>query len=118
MLAHDEDDQVVRAWRALDTSPRAADGATTRFTAGTVSRLPFVLFEPPATCSNSRYRFSIAWTIRGSKLVPLSKSTCSIASSADIARRYGRSDVRASKQSTTDRILAPIGIASPVSPSG
>ena len=34
------------------------------------------------------------------------------------AGRYGRSDVSASKQSTTASILAPIGISSPRSPAG
>src|SRR6266849_304788 len=110
--------EVARTSAAFGTSSNPADGATARLTFGTISKRPLELSERLTTCSNSRYRFSIAWTTRGSKLVPLSETTCFMASSGDIARRYGRSDVRASKQSTTDRILAPIGIASPVSPCG
>src|ERR1043166_5183188 len=41
-----------------------------------------------------------------------------LSSGSDIARRYCRSEVSASKQSTAARILAPMGISSPLRPSG
>ena len=45
-------------------------------------------------------------------------SRFAIARSSGIAGRYCRSDARASRQSTTVRIRAPIGISSPASPAG
>ena len=49
---------------------------------------------------------------------PTPHCTTFIASSSGSARRYCRSDASASRQSTADRMRAPIGISSPFRPSG
>ena len=72
-----------------------------------------------AICStSSRWtRMNVSTTI-GSYIVPRRARRMSNAASSLSAERYGRSDVSASKQSTTERILAPIGISVPTTPRG
>src|SRR5208282_1214371 len=110
--------EVARTSAALGTSANPADGATDRFWLATEGKGLFVLSDRRTTCSSSRYLFSIAATTCGSKLVSISEIRCFMASSTDIARRYGRSDVSESKQSTTERMRAPIGITFPLKPYG
>ena len=71
-----------------------------------------------ALLSNSIYRRSRIATTRGSKLLPASYITFCIASPMGRARRKGRSEASASRQSTAARIRAPMGICSPFRPSG
>ena len=57
-------------------------------------------------------------TTRGSYITPLRSPNIRSASLSVSLGRYGRSEVRASKQSTTDKIRAPMGISAPARPSG
>ena len=57
-------------------------------------------------------------TMAGSNALPASSWSMRIAAAGDMAGRYGRPCVSASKQSATDRMRAPKGICSPLSPAG
>ena len=57
-------------------------------------------------------------TTSGSYIDPLRSMSILIASSSLRRGRYGRSEVNASKQSTTDKMRAPIGIPVPLRPAG
>ena len=63
----------------------------------------------------SRWMAMNVSTTCGSYILPRRARRMSSAASSVIAGRYGRSDVSASKQSTTERIRAPIGMSAPES---
>ncbi len=71
----------------------------------------------PATLMSRYTRMNMSTTC-GSYIRPRRSSRISIAASSVILRRYGRSEVSASKQSTTDRIRAPSGMSLPRMPRG
>ena len=71
-----------------------------------------------ARASSSTYLRARISTTAGSKCLPDSDFTMSMAASSGRALRYWRSDASASRQSTAARMRAPRGICSPASPSG
>src|SRR5215813_1618358 len=73
--------------------------------------------ESTSEASDACTRTNVS-TTRGSYIVLRRSVSTRTASRSDSLGRYGRSEVRASKQSTTERIRAPIGMADPDSPSG